>query len=219
MWKNFIEQEQEKPYFKKINEYLNNQYEYQTVYPKRSDIYNAFKLELKDIKVVILGQDPYHNPNQADGLAFSSDKVPPSLRNIFSELEDDLGFEPPVTGRLDSWVSEGVFLLNTSLTVRKNEPNSHSNIGWNIFTDIVIEYIDDNTKNTVFILWGNNAKRKKNLIKGDHLIIEGVHPSPLSSYRGFFKSKPFSQTNDYLVKKGIKPVNWQVKTIDLFNQF
>jgi len=219
MWKKFIENEQTKPYFKKINEYLDDQYEYQTVYPKRSDIYNVFKLELKNIKVVILGQDPYHNPNQADGLAFSSDKIPPSLRNIFSELQDDLGLVPPISGRLNSWVGEGVFLLNTSLTVRKNEPNSHSNIGWDIFTDTVIKHIADNTHNTVFILWGNNAKRKKRLIKGDHLIIEGVHPSPLSSYRGFFKSKPFSQTNVYLEEKGVKPVNWQVKIIDIFHQF
>lgn len=218
MWKEFIEAEEAKTYFKKLNTFLEEEYKYQTVYPKLSDIYNVFKLELEDIKVVILGQDPYHNPDQADGLAFSSDKIPPSLRNIYKELNDDIGIDIPLSGRLNDWAKQGVFLLNTCLTVRKNEPLSHDKIGWQTFTDEVIKHIAVNTKNTVFILWGANARKKKELIKGEHLILESVHPSPLSASRGFFKSKPFSQTNEYLMCAGKKPIDWQVKIIDLFNQ-
>lgn len=218
MWKDFIESEQKEEYFKQLNKFLDNEYKYQTVYPKQSDIYNAFGLELKNIKVVILGQDPYHNPNQAQGLAFSSDVIPPSLRNIFKELEDDYGYPIPEHGNLHSWVEEGVFLLNTVLTVRENQPNSHADQGWEVFTDNVIKYISDHTDNTVFILWGRNARTKKKLISDNHFIIESAHPSPLSAYRGFFGSKPFSKCNDYLVKIGKKPVNWQIKNIDLFNQ-
>ncbi len=218
MWKEFLLKEQSKDYFIKLNTFLENEYEYQTVFPKRSDIYNVFQTELEDIKVVILGQDPYHNPNQANGLAFSSKKIPPSLRNIFLELRDDLKLETPDHGDLTAWANEGVFLLNTVLTVRENEPNSHKNKGWERFTDSVIQEINDSCMNVVFILWGANARSKKEMINGDHLVLESVHPSPLSARRGFFKSKPFSQTNEYLVKNGKNPINWAIKNIDLFNQ-
>ncbi len=218
MWNDFLIQEKRKGYFKNLEAFIEEEYRHQTVYPKQSDIFNVFKTELKDIKVVILGQDPYHNPNQANGLAFSSVKIPPSLRNIFKELHDDLGVEIPLEGDLTVWQEEGVFLLNTILTVRENQPLSHQKKGWEVFTDTVIEHISNSCKNIVFILWGNNAKSKKKLIGEGHLVIESVHPSPLSASRGFFKSKPFSQTNEYLSKNGKKPVDWEIKTIDLFNQ-
>jgi uracil-DNA glycosylase len=218
MWKNFLEQEMQKEYFIKLQKFLDTEYKHQTVYPKQSDVFNVFKTELEDIKVVILGQDPYHNPNQANGLAFSSVKIPPSLRNMFKELQDDLGYTPPLEGDLTHWQTEGVFLLNTILTVRENEPLSHQKQGWEIFTDTVIKHISETCDNIVFILWGNNARSKKKLISEGHLILESAHPSPLSASRGFFKSKPFSQTNEYLIKKGKKPINWEIKPIDLFNQ-
>ena len=218
MWIDFIRTEQEKKYFVQLNEFLKNEYEHQAVFPKLSDVYNVFKTEIEDIKVVILGQDPYHNPNQANGLAFSSKKIPPSLRNIFKELHSDLGVEIPVEGDLSHWQDEGVFLLNTILTVRKNEPLSHQKRGWETFTDNVIKHISKNTTNTVFILWGANARSKKELISGTHLILESAHPSPLSARRGFFGSKPFSQCNEYLVNNGKKSVDWAIINIDLFNQ-
>ncbi len=218
MWKEFLKQEMQKEYYKALDVFLKEEYKHQTIYPKRSDVFNVFKTEPSDIKVVILGQDPYHNPDQADGLAFSSIKIPPSLRNIFKELQDDLGVEIPLEGDLTQWQEEGVFLLNTILTVRENAPLSHAKKGWEVFTDSVIKHISESCENIVFILWGNNARSKSKLISEQHLILESVHPSPLSASRGFFKSKPFSQTNEYLVKIGKKPVNWEIKTIDLFNQ-
>lgn len=219
MWKEFIKQEKQKEYFKELQIFINYEYEHQTVYPNQSDVFNVFKTDLEKIKVVILGQDPYHNPNQANGYAFSSKgKVPPSLRNIYKELENDLGHVVPDHADLTKWVDEGVFLLNTILTVRENEPLSHRGKGWEVFTDAVIEHISNSCKNIVFILWGANARSKRSLINGDHLILESVHPSPLSASRGFFKSKPFSKSNDYLVKNDKKAVDWQIKSIDLFNQ-
>lgn len=215
--KRFLHIESFKKYYKDLDKFIKEEYKHQTVYPKQSDVFNAFNVKLEDIKVVILGQDPYHGPGQANGLAFSSSEIPPSLRNIFKEINDDLGIEIPNQGDLTPWVSEGVMLLNTILTVRRKEPLSHQNVGWEIFTDNAIKFIDERCENVVFMLWGNNARSKKHMIKGDHLILESAHPSPLSASRGFSKSKPFSKCNEYLVKNGKKPVNWAIKSIDLFN--
>ncbi len=214
-WLLHLEEEFQKPYMKdlkkKLLECKKNKI---TIYPEGSKIFNAFCLtELDKIKVVILGQDPYHGPGQAHGLSFSvpqNIKTPPSLINIFKELSDDLSFEFDKTkGNLEHWATQGVFLLNTTLTVSKNEPMSHKNYGWHIFTDKVIEIINHQRKNIVFILWGAHAHSKVNLIdSSQHLILKSVHPSPLSAHRGFFGSKPFSKTNDYLDSKEIDRINW-----------
>jgi uracil-DNA glycosylase len=185
-----------------------------TVYPEKSKIFNAFHLTpFQKIKVVILGQDPYHGPGQAHGLSFSvphNIKTPPSLMNIFKELDSDLKVEINKTnGNLEHWAKQGVFLLNTTLTVEKSKPMSHKNFGWNIFTDKVIEIINHYRENIVFILWGAHAHSKTHLIDSSkHLILKSVHPSPLSSHRGFFGSRPFSQTNNYLESKEIDKIVW-----------
>ena len=214
-WLHHLEQEFQKPYMKDLKKKLQECKKKKiTTYPEGSKIFNAFHLtELDKIKVVILGQDPYHGPGQAQGLSFSvpkNIKTPPSLVNIFKELEDDLKIKVDRSnGNLEHWANQGVFLLNTTLTVSKNEPMSHKNFGWNIFTDKVIEIINHQRKNIVFILWGTHAHSKINLIESSkHLILQSVHPSPLSAHRGFFGSKPFSQTNDYLELKEIDKVNW-----------
>jgi uracil-DNA glycosylase len=185
-----------------------------TVYPEKSKVFNAFHLTpFQKIKVVILGQDPYHGPGQAHGLSFSvphNIKTPPSLMNIFKELDSDLKVEINKTnGNLEHWAKQGVFLLNTTLTVEKSKPMSHKNFGWNIFTDKVIEIINHYRENIVFILWGAHAHSKTHLIDSSkHLILKSVHPSPLSSHRGFFGSRPFSQTNNYLESKEIDKIVW-----------
>lgn len=215
-WQELLEDEFQKDYYKNLRELLINEYKNYQIYPKASDIFNAFNYtSYKDLKVLILGQDPYHNPNQAHGLAFSVNKgikVPPSLVNIYKELHDDLGIGPFKDGYLKSWTQEGIMLLNTTLTVRKNAPMSHSKIGWEIFTDRVIEIIDEKKEPVVFILWGAHARSKKKLIKNkNHLVIEGPHPSPLSAHRGFFGSKPFSRANIFLMERGIDSPTWEVK--------
>jgi uracil-DNA glycosylase len=214
-WLHYLEQEFQKPYMKDLKKRLQECRKKKiTTYPEGSKIFNSFHLtELDKIKVVILGQDPYHGPGQAHGLSFSvphNIKTPPSLVNIFKELEDDLKIKVDRSnGNLEHWANQGVFLLNTTLTVSKNEPMSHKNFGWNIFTDKVIEIINHQRKNIVFILWGAHAHSKINLIESSkHLILQSVHPSPLSAHRGFFGSKPFSQTNDYLELKEIDKINW-----------
>ncbi len=200
----------------KIREFLKTEYSTKTIYPPMYDIFNAFKLTpYENIKVVILGQDPYHEYGQAHGLAFSvKDGVPlpPSLKNIFKELESDLGITPPASGNLEGWAKQGVLLLNTVLTVREGNANSHKDCGWQWFTDEVIKEISKKEEPVVFILWGGNARSKKNLIDTTkHFIIESAHPSPLSAYNGFFGSKPFSKTNGILKKLGKTPINWDLK--------
>lgn len=215
-WKDLLKEEFEKDYYKNLRKLLIDEYKNFIIYPKATDIFNAFNYTpYKEVKVLILGQDPYYNPNQAHGLAFSVNhgvKIPPSLVNIYKELHDDLGIGPFKDGYLKSWTDEGIMLLNTTLTVRKNSPMSHSKIGWEFFTDRVIELIDQKEDPVVFILWGSHARSKKKLIKNtNHYIIEGPHPSPLSAYRGFFGSKPFSRANKFLEDRNIKAPTWEVR--------
>lgn len=203
-WDEVLYDEMQKSYFKYIKEYVKEQRLIKTIYPAAEDLFNAFKLtDFKDIKVVILGQDPYHGEKEAMGLSFSvrrGVRTPPSLRNIFKELYTDLDIRRENTD-LSDWAKQGVFLLNTVLTVEKDKANSHKDIGWEIFTDYVIKQINDRLNNVVFILWGRQARNKKGLITNpSHYIIESAHPSPLSAYNGFFGSKPFSKTNNYLKK-------------------
>ena len=186
-----------------------------TIYPPKEQVFRVFDLPLKDIKVVILGQDPYHNPDQACGLSFSVNDgvpLPKSLINIYKELHDDLGIKPAKTGNLESWFKQGVFLLNAVLTVEKNSPASHSKMGWEDFTDYIIEKISEENENVVFVLWGAYARSKNKLIDpSKHKIIESAHPSPLSAYRGFFGSKVFSQINSYLAENDRETINFELK--------
>lgn len=214
-WIQYLEEELNQSYMKDLKKKLIEcQNKNITVYPEKSKIFNAFHLTpFQKIKVVILGQDPYHGPGQAHGLSFSvphNIKTPPSLMNIFKELDSDLKVEINKTnGNLEHWAKQGVFLLNTTLTVEKSKPMSHKNFGWNIFTDKVIEIINHYRENIVFILWGAHAHSKRHLIDSSkHLILKSVHPSPLSSHRGFFGSRPFSQTNNYLESKEIDRIIW-----------
>lgn len=217
-WDILLSEEYKKDYFKSLKDFVISEYKNKIVYPKMSEIFKAFiETSYEDVKVVILGQDPYHGENEAEGLSFSV-KVgiakPPSLINIFTELKDDLGCNIPNHGSLVSWAKQGVLLLNSTLTVVKDTPKSHSNKGWETFTDEVIKIINKKNKPVVFILWGSDARSKKQLITNPiHYIIESPHPSPLSAYRGFFESKPFSKTNNFLIKNGIKPINWEIKDI------
>ena len=199
----------------KIREFLMREYTNYTVYPNMYDLYNCFRFTpLNGLKAVILGQDPYHEPNQAHGLCFSVKPgvpLPPSLQNIFKEIQSDLGITEPNCGDLTKWANEGVLLLNTTLSVREHQANSHSKCGWAWFTDSVIKLISDRTENTVFILWGGNARSKAPLIdSGKHLILQCAHPSPLSAYNGFFGCKHFSKTNEYLISRGKSPVDWDL---------
>ena len=186
-----------------------------TIYPPKEQVFRVFDLALEDIKVVILGQDPYHNPDQACGLSFSVNDgvpLPKSLINIYKELHDDLGIKPAKTGNLESWFNQGVFLLNAVLTVEKNSPPSHSKMGWENFTDYIIENISEKNENVVFVLWGTYARSKNKLIDSSkHKIIESAHPSPLSAYRGFFGSKVFSQINSYLAENDRETINFELK--------
>ena len=201
--------------YKAIREFLKKEYTYHTVYPDMYDIYNCFRYTpLANVKVVLLGQDPYHNVGQAHGLCFSvreGIEQPPSLVNIFKELHDDLGCPIPKTGDLTKWAKQGVLLLNTALTVRAHMANSHKNCGWTWFTDSVISLLSEKKERLVFLLWGGNARSKKPLIDGSkHLILECAHPSPLSAYNGFFGCRHFSKTNAYLEKNGIAPIDWDL---------
>lgn len=215
-WDSILKDEYDKEYFKKLQQFVINEYKTKKVYPKMSEIFKAFiETTYENVKVVILGQDPYHGENEAEGLSFSV-KVgiakPPSLINIFSELKDDLGYDIPQSGSLVPWAKQGVLLLNSTLTVVKDTPKSHSNHGWERFTDEVIKKINEKTTPVVFILWGSDARSKKALITNPiHYIIESAHPSPLSAYRGFFGSKPFSKTNAFLKKNNLKEIDWQIK--------
>ncbi|MBO5182843.1 MAG: uracil-DNA glycosylase [Bacilli bacterium] len=210
-WDEILNDEIHKEYFLKILYQLRELYKVKTIYPEQKDIFNAFKLPYKDVKVVILGQDPYHGEGEAHGYAFSTHakKLPPSLKNIYKELYDDLKIEKDYSnGDLTGWQKQGVMLLNTGLTVEKDKPNSHKNIGWHTFTDIVIQKLNEKDTPVVFILWGNNAREKKKYITNPkHLIIESAHPSPFSCDK-FFGSRPFSRTNDFLEKNNINKINW-----------
>lgn len=217
-WGKLLEGERDKEYYQKLKKFLIKEYETQTVYPDKDNIFNALKYTpYNKVKAVILGQDPYHGPNQSHGLAFSVKpgvRIPPSLRNMYKELKDDLGYDIPNNGYLEKWAKEGVLLLNTSLTVRGGEANSHRKIGWEIFTDHLIGLLNVRIEPVIFILWGNNARGKKKIINTDrHYIIESVHPSPLAASRGFFGSKPFSKTNNILKKLGESPIDWQIEDI------
>ncbi len=215
-WDIILKSEFEKDYFKKLLSIINNEYKLKTIYPKKTDIFKAFRnTSYQDTKVVILGQDPYHGVNQAEGLSFSVKtgiQKPPSLQNIFKELQNDLGYKIPESGSLVPWTKEGVLLLNTVLTVEANKPASHKDLGWEIFTDEVIKKLNEKDSPVVFILWGSFARSKKNLITNkNHYIIESTHPSPFSAYNGFFGSKPFSKTNNFLISHNLKPINWEIK--------
>ncbi|WP_024615932.1 uracil-DNA glycosylase [Clostridium sp. Ade.TY] len=217
-WNDLLNEEFTKPYYIKIRNFLIHEYKTKTIYPDMYDIFNALHFTpYKDVKVVILGQDPYHGPNQAHGLSFSvkpGNRVPPSLVNIYKELHSDLGCYIPNNGYLKKWSDQGILLLNTTLTVEAGKANSHQRIGWSIFTDKIIELLNQKDEPVVFILWGNNAIKKKALITNPiHYIIQSVHPSPLSASRGFFGSKPFSKTNDFLIKINKKPIDWQIENI------
>ena len=195
---------------------MKEEYATHVVYPPADDIFNAFHFTpLRKVKVVILGQDPYHNEHQAHGLCFSvqpGEEVPPSLVNIYKELKSDLGISPAPHGCLESWAKQGVLLLNSVLTVRAHLANSHKNCGWQIFTDDIIKKLNERDTPIVFILWGANARSKKQYITNPiHYVIESAHPSPLSAYNGFFGSKPFSRTNEFLEKNGIAPIEWEIK--------
>ena len=199
----------------KIREFLKTEYSTRDIYPSMYDIFNAFKLTpYSNVKAVILGQDPYHEPGQAHGLCFSVQdgvKLPPALVNIYKEIKSDLGITEPDNGNLTKWAKQGVLLLNTSLTVRRGAANSHKDCGWTQFTDEVIKKLAAREKPMVFILWGANARSKKAFIDGKrHLILESAHPSPLSCYNGFFGSRPFSKTNDFLVANGETPIDWNL---------
>lgn len=212
-WDEILKDEFDSDYYQKIRGILKSEYSKYTVFPSMYDIFNALKYtSYSDTKVVILGQDPYHEIGQAHGLAFSVQrgiKVPPSLVNIYKELNQDIGMEIPSHGELTSWARQGVLLLNATLTVRGGQANSHKDIGWAIFTDSIIKKLDMQNNPIVFILWGANARSKKKYITNKrHLIIESAHPSPLSAYNGFFGSRPFSRANDFLIKNGVTPINW-----------
>jgi uracil-DNA glycosylase len=212
-WKDVLKDEFEKPYFQDLAKFVKEEYKKTTVYPPPKDIFRAFNLTPFDkVEVVILGQDPYHGPKQANGLCFAVHegiRQPPSLQNIFKELESDLGKKPHVSSELEEWAKQGVLLLNATLTVRAHSAGSHQGKGWEQFTDAAIKALSEKRENLVFILWGNYAKAKGAVIdRSKHYVIESAHPSPFSAHNGFFGSKPFSKTNAYLEKHGKKPIDW-----------
>ena len=218
-WDDILKDEWNKDYYLELRELLKKEYKNYTIYPSMYDIFNALKfVSYEDCKVVILGQDPYHGENQAHGFSFSVKKgvkTPPSLLNIYKELHDDLGCFIPDNGNLEKWARQGVLLLNTTLTVRAHQANSHEKIGWHILTDRIIELLNEREKPIVFILWGKNAQEKIRLITNpNHLIIKSSHPSPFAAHRGFFGSKPFSRTNEFLSKNEIEPIDWQIENIN-----
>jgi uracil-DNA glycosylase len=213
-WNDCLQDEVDKEYFKELLTKINTLYSSKTVYPPKQDIFNAFHVTPRDdLKVVIIGQDPYHGEEQAHGLCFSvrkGIKIPPSLKNIYKELKNEFGYEIPEHGDLTSWAQQGVLLLNSVLTVEKGQAASHRNIGWETFTDHVVKWINDNTQNTIFMLWGNDAKKKgKNIDRARHLVLESGHPSPLS-VRFFRGNAHFSKANTFLKKIGKKPIKWQI---------
>lgn len=211
-WKPFLESEFTKPYFKELCDFLHTEYEQKTIYPKKELVFSAFATNLDDVKVVILGQDPYHTPGAAEGLAFSvpsSQPIPPSLINIYKEIDGDIGHHINKTGSLRNWQKQGVLLLNTVLTVEAHKAGSHRGKGWEIFTTEVIKYLNDTRPHLVFLLWGRDARNKKSLIDtSKHLVLESPHPSPLSAHTGFFGNHHFSKTNEFLATHGMSTIEW-----------
>jgi len=212
-WKPFLKSEFSKPYFVELSKFLHTEYEKKTIFPPKVQVFRAFSTDLNDVKVVILGQDPYHTPGVADGLAFSisakNNYMPPSLINIYKEIDSDLGSHANKSGDLSAWQRQGVLLLNNVLTVEAHKAGSHRGKGWEDFTEAVIKYLNEEKDHLVFILWGRDARNKKKLIDTKkHLVIESAHPSPLSAYNGFFGSKPFSKANEYLEENGRAPIIW-----------
>lgn len=215
-WDNILADEWQKPYYKNLRGFLKTEYQNYNIYPDMNDIFNALKYtSFADTKVVIIGQDPYHGKGQAHGLCFSVKKgvnPPPSLKNIYKELESDIGFKIPSHGELTSWAKQGVLMLNNVLTVREGLPNSHKNMGWEIFTDRVISELDKKQTPVVFLLWGANARKKAEIIKNPiHQKLITVHPSPLSAYNGFFGCRHFSKTNEILTSSGQAPIDWNIE--------
>ena len=215
-WLPVLDKEFKKPYYRELYNFVKNEYNTKVIYPPADELFSAFHFTpLSKVKVVILGQDPYHEPGEAHGLCFSVKpgiKIPPSLVNIYKELHDDLGCRIPNNGYLEKWARQGVLLLNTVLTVRAHQAFSHKEKGWETFTDAVIKQLNLIDRPIVFILWGSPAQKKCSMLNNPkHLILKSVHPSPLSAYRGFFGSKPFSKTNDFLVKNGLDPIDWQIE--------
>lgn len=212
-WKSKLSQEFQKPYFEQLIQFVKQEYQAGMVYPPGKEIFRAFDcVDFDDIKVVIIGQDPYHGPGQANGLCFSVHEgvtMPPSLKNIFKEIQNDLGKPIPKNGELERWANQGVLLLNATLTVKASSPGSHQNKGWETFTDAVIRQISDQKSNIVFLLWGAYAQKKGEIIdRNKHLVLMSAHPSPFSADRGFFGCKHFSKANEYLKSKGIKEIDW-----------
>lgn len=215
-WDEILKDEFQSDYYAQIRETLKQEYASHEIYPPMQDIFNALRYtSYSDVKAVLLGQDPYHGPGQAHGLCFSvrpGVAPPPSLQNIFKELQSDMGLPAPHSGCLIPWAKEGVLMLNTTLTVRRGQANSHSKIGWTKFTDAIIQKFNDHEQPIVFLLWGSNARSKKVLITNpNHLILETVHPSPLSAHQGFFGSRHFSQCNEFLMAHGIAPIDWTLE--------
>ncbi len=217
-WLEPLKPEFSKDYYKELYKKVIEEYKTHLIFPPSEDVFTAFELTpLKDVKVVIIGQDPYHNVGQAHGLCFSvrpEVDIPPSLVNIYKELHDDLGCDIPNNGYLVKWAEQGVLLLNTVLTVRAHQANSHRGMGWEQFTDAAIRVLNEEDRPIVFILWGAPAQKKKAMLSNPkHLILEAPHPSPLSAYRGFFGSKPFSKTNTFLEQNGLAPIDWQIENV------
>ncbi|MBO5888919.1 MAG: uracil-DNA glycosylase [Clostridia bacterium] len=214
-WFELLKEEFEKPYFKNLQKFLDEEYSKYTIYPKVEKIFNALnKVKYNDVKVVIIGQDPYHEPGQAHGLSFSVEEgvnLPPSLQNIYKEINSDLGVPISKSGNLTCWAKQGVLLLNTVLTVRRSQANSHQNKGWEIFTSKVIELLNKREAPIVFMLWGNSAKKiGEKITNPNHFILKSAHPSPLSAYNGFFGCKHFSKANEFLISKGYNKIDWKV---------
>ena len=215
-WDILLKDEFQKPYYLNLRKFLVQEYKTQTIYPNMNDIFNALKYtDYKDVKVVMLGQDPYHQPNQAHGLCFSVKKgvkAPPSLQNMYKEIYAEYGYPIPDHGELTYWAEQGVLMLNTVLTVRESQPNSHKGMGWEVFTDNIISLLNARPEPMVFLLWGANARAKKKLITNpNHLVLESAHPSPLSAYNGFFGNNHFKKANEFLKSKGRPEIDWQIK--------
>ncbi|MCI8635059.1 MAG: uracil-DNA glycosylase [Eubacterium sp.] len=217
-WLEAVSSEFKKPYYRELYQFIKEEYSKETVYPPADDIFNAFHFTpLSKVKILLLGQDPYHNVNQAHGLSFSvsaTQKIPPSLQNIYKELQDDLGCKIPNNGYLKKWADQGVLLLNTVLTVRAHQANSHQGKGWEQFTDAIIEAVNAQDRPIVYLLWGRPAQRKIPMLNNPkHLVLKAAHPSPLSAYNGFFGCRHFSQANAFLEEHGVEPVDWQIEDV------
>ncbi|MDD3416852.1 MAG: uracil-DNA glycosylase [Lachnospiraceae bacterium] len=218
-WLDSMREEFQKPYYKQLYQFVSEEYSNETIYPPAEDIFNAFHFTpLSEVKILLLGQDPYHNINQAHGLSFSvlpgQKDIPPSLQNIYKEIKDDCECYIPNNGYLKKWADQGVLLLNTVLTVRAHQANSHQGKGWEQFTDAIIQAVNEQDRPIVYMLWGRPAQMKKKMLNNSkHLILEAPHPSPLSAYRGFMGCKHFSKANEFLIRNGMEPIDWQIENV------